>query len=96
MINDSVDFAMFEWMPIDVYDPDIEEFEEKPLLKEMTRVSSGFILFMIELIREILLGGVKTIVTFMGWDWATENEWARWPACLGLLLRVALRFWDTL
>ncbi|MBX2867606.1 MAG: ABC transporter permease subunit [Acidiferrobacterales bacterium] len=79
-INDSVDFAMFEWMPIEVYDPEIEEFEQKPLLKEVTRVSSGFILFMIELIREILLGGVKTIVAFMGWDWATDNQWARWPA----------------
>ena len=19
-------------------------------------------------------------MTFTGWDWATENEWARWPA----------------
>lgn len=79
-INDSVDFAMFEWLPIEVYDPEIDDYEQKPLLKEVTRLASGFILFMIEFIREIMLGGVKTIVTFTGWDWATANQWARWPA----------------
>jgi len=80
IINDAVDYVMFEWWPIEVYDPDIEEFEQKPLMKEFTRAASGVILFMIEFVREILLGGVKTIVTFTGWDWATENPWARWPA----------------
>jgi len=79
-INGSVDFLMYEWWPIEVYDPDIEEYEQKPLFKEFTRAVSGVVLFCIELVREILLGGVKTIVTFTGWDWATENPWARWPA----------------
>lgn len=79
-INDSVRYVMFEWWPIEVYDPDIEEFEQKPLMKEITRVTSGFILFLIEFIREVFLGGVKTIVTFTGWDWATANPWAKWPA----------------
>lgn len=79
-INNSIDFVMYEWWPVQVYDPDIEEFEEKPMMKELTRAASGVILFMIELVREILLGGVKTIVTFTSWDWATENKWARWPA----------------
>lgn len=80
IINNSVDYMMFEWWPIEVYDPDIEEYEQKPLLREITRGISGVVLFLIELVREILLGGVKTIVTFSGWDWATENQWARWPA----------------
>ena len=80
IINDSVDFAMFQWWPIEVYDPEIDDYEQKPLVKEFTRVSSGVILFLIEFIREILLGGVKTIVTFTGWDWATANPWAKWPA----------------
>ncbi|MEM7196185.1 MAG: ABC transporter permease subunit, partial [Pseudomonadota bacterium] len=79
-INDSVRYVMFDWWPIDVYDPDIEEYEQKPIMKEFTRISSGFILFLIEFIREIFLGGVKTIVTFSGWDWATANPWAKWPA----------------
>ena len=79
MINDSVSYLMFEWWPIDVYDPDIEEFEEKPLVREVTRAVSGFILFMIEFIREIMLGGAKSIVAFAGWDWVTANPWARMP-----------------
>ena len=78
-INDSISYLMFEWWPIDVYDPDIEEFEEKPVVREITRVLSGFILFLIEFIRELMLGGVKTIVTFSSWDWATANPWAKWP-----------------
>ncbi len=79
VINNSVDYLMFEWWPIEVYDPDIEEFEQKPLLREVTRAISGVVLFLIEFVREIMLGGVKTIVTFTSWDWATENKWARWP-----------------
>ncbi len=78
-INNGVDFLMFDWWLIDVYDPDIEEFEKKPLMKEITRAIGGFVLFLIEFVREILLGGVKTIVTFTSWDWATANPWARWP-----------------
>jgi glycine betaine/proline transport system permease protein len=80
LITDSVNFLMYEWLPIEVYDPEIEEFEQKPLLKEITRSISGGVLFLITLIREILLGGVKTIVTFSSWDWVSNNEWAKWPA----------------
>ena len=79
LINDSVNYLMFDWWPIDVYDPDIEEYEESPLVREFTRMVSGFILFLIEFIREIMLGGSKTIVTFAGWDWITANPWARLP-----------------
>ena len=80
IINDSVNYLLFDWWLIDVWDPDIEEFEQKPLVNLITRAFSGVILFMIEFIREIMLGGVKTIVTFSGWEWATANPWARWPA----------------
>ncbi len=79
-INDGVNYIMFDWWPIEVYDPEIDEYEEKPLMNQFTRSASGVILFLIEFVREILLGGVKTIVTFTSWDWATENKWARWPA----------------
>jgi glycine betaine/proline transport system permease protein len=78
-INDSIGYLMFEWWPIEVYDPDIEEFEKKPLVSQMTRMVSGFILFLIELIRELMLGGSKTVVTFSSWDWVTANPWARMP-----------------
>ena len=80
LINNSVDYIMFDFMPIQVYDADIEEYEEKPLVKELTRLFSGFILFLIELIREVLLGGVKTIRAFTSWDFVSENKWAYWPA----------------
>ena len=80
LINDGVKYLLFDWWLIDVWDPDIEEYEQKPLVNLFTRAFSGVILFMIEFIREIMLGGVKTIVTFTGWEWATANPWARWPA----------------
>lgn len=80
LINEWVEFVMFQWWPIDVYDPEIDDYEQKPLLKEFTRSVSGAVLFLIQLVREILLGGVKTIVAFTGWDWVTDNPWAKWPA----------------
>ena len=80
IINDSVDFLMFEWFPVEVYDPEIDEYEQKPLAKEFTRALSGGVLILIQFVREILLGGVKTIVAFTGWDWVTANPWAKWPA----------------
>ena len=80
VINDAVEYLMYDWWPIQVYDPEIEEFEEKPLILQLTRAISAGILFSIGLIREIILGGIKTIVTFTSWDFVSENEWARWPA----------------
>jgi len=72
-INSSVEFLMNDWWPIQVWDPDIEEFEAKALVPQITRSVSDVVLFMVELVRDILLGGVKTIVA------STENQWARWP-----------------
>ena len=80
VINDAVQFVMFEWFPIDVYDPDIEEFEEKPLFREITRSISNSFLFVITFVREIFLGGTKTIVAFTSWDFISKNPWASWPA----------------
>ncbi len=80
MINNSAEFLMYEWLPIDVYDPAIEEYEEQPLVRQITRGISGFVLFLITFIREIFLGGVKTIVAFSSWSWVGENQWAKWPA----------------
>ncbi|MDE0810880.1 MAG: ABC transporter permease subunit, partial [Alphaproteobacteria bacterium] len=79
-LSNSVEFLMYEWLPIDIYNTEIEEYEESALLKITTRSISGIILFCIEFIREILLGGVKTIVTFTSWDYVRENSWAYWPA----------------
>jgi len=80
MLNDSVEFLMFEWMPVEFYNAEIEEYEESALVKVITRSVSGALLFCIQLIRELLLGGVKTIVAFTSWDFVSENPWAHWPA----------------
>jgi glycine betaine/proline transport system permease protein len=80
IINDLVRGLMFEWMPIDVYDPDIDEYEGKPLFREITRAISSFVLVVIDFVRDIMLGGVKTIVVFTSWDFIRDNPWAQWPA----------------
>ncbi len=80
MLNSSVEYAMFEWMPIQTYNVEIEDYEESALLMEVTRSMSRSVLFCIEFIREILVGGQKTIVAFTSWDFVSENDWAYWPA----------------
>ena len=79
-INAFAEYLMYDWMLIEIYDPELEEFEESALIKELTRGFSRGVLFCIDLIREILLGGVKTIVAFTSWDFIKENKWAVWPA----------------
>ena len=80
MLNNSIEYLMFEWLPVEIYNVEIEEYEESALLKLITRSVSRALLFCIEFIREILLGGVKTIVAFTSWDYIRENSWAYWPA----------------
>ncbi len=80
MLNNSVEFIMFEWMPVQIYNVEIEDYEESALMIEITRSISRSVLFCIEFIREILVGGQKTIVAFTSWDFVGENEWAYWPA----------------
>ena len=79
-IDNTVEYLMFEWLPIQVYDPQIEEFEQKPLLKEITRSLSYSVNFLILFLRDILLGGVDTIAAVTSWDWLEKNKWAHWPA----------------
>lgn len=79
-INNSAKFVMFEWFPIEVYDPEIDDYESSPLIKEVTRASSAGVLFCVDLVREVLLGGVKTIVAFTGWDYARAHPGLVWPA----------------
>ncbi len=80
LINSSVDYVMFDWWPVQVWDADLEEYEDKAMMRQVTRFISDKVRFLIELVRELILGGQKTIVYFTGWDWATENDWARLPA----------------
>ncbi len=80
LINDTVQNLLFEWVPIEVYDPTIDDYETKPLFREMTRAISSSLLFIIDAVREVMLGGVKTIVAFTDWSVINENPWLRWPA----------------
>jgi len=78
-VNDSLFFLLNDWMPMEFWDEDIQEFRTRPLVLQFTRVISGTMLFFIEFIREILIGGVKTVVTFTSWDWIDANPWAELP-----------------
>ena len=79
-INGFAEYLMYDFFLIEIYDSDLEEFEESALIRELTRGFSRGVLFCIEFVREILLGGVKTIVAFTSWDFVGENKWAVWPA----------------
>tara|TARA_B110000003_G_C16649336_1_gene533498 strand:- start:57 stop:2468 length:2412 start_codon:yes stop_codon:yes gene_type:complete len=80
VVTEFANFIMYSWFPVEIYDPEIEEFEDSALIFEITRGISATLLFAIDFVREILLGGIKTIVTFTSWDWIDENPWAYWPA----------------
>ena len=66
-------------MPIEIWNEDTQEYKTRPLVLQITRNLTSFMTFLIELIREILLGGVETVVAFTSWDWISENPWAKLP-----------------
>jgi len=78
-VNDSLFFLLEDWMPIEIWDADLKETTTRPLVLHITRMVSAFLTFLIEFIREILIGGVKTVVAFTSWDWIYENPWAKLP-----------------
>jgi glycine betaine/proline transport system permease protein len=49
------------------------------LVLHITRLISSSMLFLIQFIREILIGGVDTIVAFTSWDFLSANPWAKLP-----------------
>ena len=78
-INDSVYFLLNEWFPIEYFDSSIQETKSRPLILHITRLISSSMLFLIQFIREILIGGVDTIVAFTSWDFLSSNPWAKLP-----------------
>ena len=70
---------MNEWFPIEYFDSSIQETKSRPLVLHITRLISSSMLFLIQLIREILIGGVDTIVAFTSWDFLSANPWAKLP-----------------
>ena len=78
-VNDSMFFLLNDWMPIEIWDAEIQEYETRPLILQITRMISASILFLIIAFREILIGGVETVVAFTSWDWIDANPWAELP-----------------
>ena len=78
-INDSVYFLLNDWFPIEYFDSSIQETKSRPLVLHITRLISSSMLFLIQFIREILIGGVDTIVAFTSWDFLSTNPWAKLP-----------------
>ena len=78
-INDSVYFLLNEWLPIEYFDTSIQETKSRPLVLHITRLISSTMLFLIQFIREILIGGVETIVAFTSWDFVSTYTWAQLP-----------------
>jgi len=70
---------MNDWMPMEFWNVDTQEFNTQPLVLQITRNLTSFMTFLIELIRDILLGGMETIVAFTSWDWIDANPWAELP-----------------
>ena len=80
VVNDFLKFLINDFWVVEVYDVELDLTEETTMMKQVTRAMSGTVLFCINLIREVLLGGNKTIVAFTSWDFISDNEWARIPA----------------
>ncbi|ABM05109.1 ABC transporter substrate binding inner membrane protein [Psychromonas ingrahamii 37] len=80
IVNDGLKFLIDDFWVVEIYDPELDITEESTMIQEFTRGLSGVILFSINLIRELLLGGVKTVVAFTSWEFISANEWARIPA----------------
>ena len=78
-VNDSMFFLLNDWMPIEFFDANIGEYRTRPLVLQITRMISASILFLILAFREILIGGVDTVVAFTSWDWIDANPWAELP-----------------
>jgi len=78
-INDAVYFLLNDWFPIEYFDSNIQETKSRPIVLHITRMISSIMLFLIEFIREILIGGVETVVVFTSWDFISANPWAKLP-----------------
>ena len=56
---------MNEWMPMEFWNEDTQEFKTRPLVLQITRNVTSFMTFLIDLIREILLGDLILLLHFL-------------------------------
>ncbi len=78
-INDGLFFLLNEWMPMEFWDSATQEYKTRPLILQISRNITAFMTFLIEFIREILLGGVETIVAFTSWNFVSAYPWVKLP-----------------
>ena len=64
---------------MEFWNENTQSYKTRPLVLQITRNITVFMTFLIELIREIILGGVQTVVAFTSWDWIGANQWAKLP-----------------
>ena len=78
IIQGILDNLMFEWLTVPVWDPVWQDYEDKTIFRIITRAISSSFLFVIIFIREILLGGARTLAFFTS-DALSANKFF-WPA----------------
>ena len=64
-VNDSLHFLLNDWMPMEFWDEDIQEYKTRPLVLQITRVISGTMLFFIEFIRAVPLITILFMASFV-------------------------------
>ena len=76
MLQDFSQYLIFEFWLTPVYDPEIEDYEDYGRVRLFTRAIGATLLFLINLVRELLIGGFETVVSLAnifsdqsGWDW---------------------------
>ena len=81
IINDSVSHLLFDWMPIRVYDPVIDDYEGQTSFQR-TDPNSFLVSFswLLTLCERYFLGETRQSSPLPSWDFIAENPWANWPA----------------
>ena len=81
ILQDFSQYLIFDFWLTPVYDPEIEDYEDYGRVRLFTRAIGVTLLFLINLVRELLIGGFETVVSLAnifsdksGWDWLNENK----------------------
>ena len=81
LIHEFAQYLMFDFMLVEHYNPRTREYDEWGIIRVITRGIGDSIQFVITLVREILMGGFKSIVSLAdvfssqsGWDWIRDNK----------------------
>ena len=83
-INDIIYKALYDWFPLKTWDPVFEMYEEKAAFREFTKAVSNLLTIQVNFVREVLLGGTKTLKLIFSDSWVSKNNISfpafPWPA----------------